>query len=282
MKIYSYENFLIYSEVKNVDPVLFWLFILLIALIPGFLATWLGVGGCFLRIPMLMYLLNLDIKKSYFINQAVIAVTTIPGVVEHYKKKHVFPKGMIIAGLSAALGVALGAYVVAKYLPKNILKIIFGLACIFIGFYVAYKTLKFKQKLTKRVTVMEIKRLECGPRLIILMFLAGFATGICGFGGGIYYLPIYFLLGYPTHVAIGTSSAQMIITASVGASVLAYYGFVDLLIFLYVGIFTLIASWLGAKLSAKTMPWILRLVYAILIIFAGGYVAVDGLKALLS
>jgi len=122
-----------------VDPVLFWLFILLIALIPGFLATWLGVGGCFLRIPMLMYLLNLDIKKSYFINQAVIAVTTIPGVVEHYKKKHVFPKGMIIAGLSAALGVALGAYVVAKYLPKNILKIIFGLACIFIGFYVAYK-----------------------------------------------------------------------------------------------------------------------------------------------
>ena len=267
--------------VNNLNSVLFWLYILLIALIPGFLATWLGVGGCFLRIPMLMYLLGLDIKQAYFVNQAVIAVTTIPGVIEHYRKKHVFSKGMIVAGISAAVGVALGAYVVAKYLPRDVLKIIFGIACIFIGIYVAHKALKFKQKLIKRITIVEVKRLEYGPKLIILMFLAGFATGICGFGGGIYYLPIYFFLGYPTHVAIGTSSAQMIITAGVGASVLAYYGFMNLLIFLYVGVFTLIASWFGAKLSAKTMPWILRLVYAIMIILAGGYVAIDGLKALL-
>ena len=263
------------------DPILFWIYILIIALLPGFLATWLGVGGCFLRIPMLMYLLGLNIKQAYFVNQAVIAVTTIPGVIEHYRKKHVYSKGTIAAGISAALGVAFGAYVVAKYLPTEILKIIFGFACIGVGIYVAWKTIKMRGKLIKRVTIEETKQLECGPRLILLMFLAGFATGICGFGGGIYYLPIYFFLQYPTHVAIGTSSAQMIITASVGASVLAYYGFADVLIFAYVGVFTLIASWMGARLSAKTMPWVLRLVYAALIILVGGYVAIDGLTRVL-
>jgi len=263
------------------NPILFWLYILIIALIPGFIATWLGVGGCFLRIPMLMYLLGLNIKQAYFVNQAVIAITTIPGVIEHYRKKHVYSRGTIIAGISAALGVALGAYVVAKYLPTNILKIIFGFACVGVGIYVAERTLKMRGKFTKRITIEETKKLEYGPRLILLMFLAGFATGICGFGGGIYYIPIYFFLQYPTHVAIGTSSAQMIITASVGASVLAYYGFMNILIFIYVGVFTLIASWLGARLSAKTMPWILRLVYAILIIIAGSYVAVDGLIKIL-
>ena len=73
----------------------------------------------------------------------------------------------------------------------------------------------------------------------------------------------------------------MIITASVGASVLAYYGFADVLIFAYVGVFTLIASLMGARLSAKTMPWVLRLVYAALIILVGGYVAIDGLTRVL-
>ena len=263
------------------DPILFWIYILIIALIPGFLATWLGVGGCFLRIPMLMYLLGLNIKQAYFVNQTVIAVTTIPGVIEHYGKKHVYSRGTIVAGISAALGVALGAYVVAKYLPTDILKMIFGFACIGVGIYVADRTIKMRGKLIKRVTVEEAKQLECGFKLILLMFLAGFATGICGFGGGIYYLPIYFFLGYPTHVAIGTSSAQMIITASVGACVLAYYGFMNILIAIYVGVFTLIASWIGARLSARTMPWILRLVYAILIILIGSYVAIDGLTRVL-
>jgi len=275
----SYEK--ISYLVLEMNLLLFIFWVILIALIPGFLATWLGVGGCFLRIPMLIYLLGLDIKEAYFVNQAVIAITTIPGVVEHYRKKHVFTKSALIAGLSAAAGVAIGAYIVAKYLPSNVLKVIFGSACIIIGIIVAKQTIRLKDKLRRRIVVTEVKHLECGYRLVLMMFLAGFATGICGFGGGIYYLPIYFTLGYPTHIAIGTSSAQMIITASVGASILAYYGFVNIFILICIGILTLIASWVGAKLSAKTMPWVLRIAYSILIIFAGGYVVYDGLKTLL-
>lgn len=260
---------------------LFWLWIILIALVPGFLATWLGVGGCFLRIPMLMYLLGLGIKEAYFVNQAVISVTTIPGVIEHARKKHVYGKGAVVAGISAALGVALGAYVVAKYLPTHVLKVIFGFACIIIGIVVAWQTLRAKRRLVRRVTLAEVRQLETGLKLIGLMFAAGFATGICGFGGGIYYVPIYFLLGYPTHVAVGTSSAQMILTAGVGACTLAYFGYVNLLIFALVGVFTLVASWFGARLSARTMPWALRLAYAVLIIAAGAYVAYDGLRTIL-
>ena len=267
--------------VSRMNLLLFILWIILIALIPGFLATWLGVGGCFLRIPMLMYLLGLDIKEAYFVNQAVIAITTIPGVIEHYRKKHVFTRGALVAGLSAAVGVAIGAYVVAKYLPSDILKVVFGSACIIIGIIVARQTLMLKNKLKRRIVVTEVKHLECGYRLVLMMFLAGFATGICGFGGGIYYLPIYFMFDYPTHIAIGTSSAQMIITASVGASILAYYGFINIFIFICIGTLTLVASWAGAKLSARTMPWILRIAYSLLIIFAGGYVVYDSLKMLL-
>ncbi len=253
-------------------------YVLITALIPGFLATWLGVGGCFLRIPMLMYFFGIPIKSAYCINQAVIALTTIPGVIEHVRAKHVYWRGFAVASTSAALGVSLGAYVVAKYVSGTVLRIFFGLVCVAIGIYIAIKTVKARKALVKRVTVAEVAKLEYGPKLGILMFLAGFATGLCGFGGGIYFVPIYMELGYPTHVAIGTSSTQMIPVTGLGSSILAALGWMKLDLLLAIGIPTLVASWLGARMTRKSPPWILRLVYALSIIGAGLFVAIDAMK----
>jgi len=259
---------------------MFWVNVLLTAIIPGLLATWLGVGGCFLRIPMLIYLFGVNIKTAYCINQAVVALTTLPGVYVHWRKGHVYSRGLVTATIGAVLGVALGAYVVAKYIPATTLKGIFGLACVGIGVYVAYKTIKARKKLVKRVTVSEVKVLEHGVKLFALMFLAGFATGLCGFGGGIYFVPIFIALGYPTHIAIGTSSSEMIATAGMGSAVLTVHGYMYLALFLAVGIPTLIASWIGAKLAVKSPPWLLRLIYAIAIIAVGIYVAYGALSRL--
>jgi len=117
-----------------------WIYVLITALIPGFLATWLGVGGCFLRIPMIMYFFNIPIKTAYCINQAVIALTTIPGVIVHYKNKYVYNKGLLVATLGACIGVSLGAYVVARYISRLVLRIIFGFACTLIGVYILHKS----------------------------------------------------------------------------------------------------------------------------------------------
>ncbi len=256
-------------------------YVILTALIPGLLATWLGVGGCFLRIPMLMFLFNLPIKVAYCVNQAVVALTTIPGVLVHIRERHVYTKGFIVASLSAMAGVALGAYVVAKYLPSQVLKVFFGAVCVGIGIYVSYRTLKLRKKLTVRKVVTPKMVLEAGPKLSVLMFIAGFATGICGFGGGIYFVPVYLGLGYPTHVAIGTSSTQMILVAGLGSTVLTINGFMNVLMLLLIGIPTLLASWIGAKLAAKSPPWILRLIYGLAIIAAGLYVSINALSSLI-
>ena len=263
------------------NPLMYWLYVFLTALIPGFIATWLGVGGCFLRIPMLMYFFNVPIKTAYCVNQAVIALATIPGVIVHIRNKYVYKKGLIVSATAACLGVSVGAYVVARYVPRLLLRIIFGIACAFIGIYILNKTLKMKRKLRKIVSLTEVKELEHGYKLFIWMFLAGFATGICGFGGGIYYIPIFIGLGYPTHVAVGTSSAEMIFTGGLGASVLTYHGFMMEQLFLVIGIPTLLASWLGAKMTRISPPYILRLAYALSITGVGIFVAIDALSKLL-
>jgi|GEM_PF-574902 len=258
------------------SPIL-WLYVMLTALVPGLLATWLGVGGCFLRIPMLMYLFNVPIKVAYCINQAVVALATIPGVIVHFRERHVYVKGFAIASLSAMVGVSISAYFVAKYVPAVTLRAIFGLACVMIGIYIFYTTLKGRRRLTKRVTLATIGELESGYKLATLMFLAGFATGLCGFGGGIYFVPTYIGLGYPTHVAVGTSSIQMIPVAGLGSTVLSLNGYLHPLLLALIGLPTLVASWVGAKLAARSPPWVLRLIYALSIIGAGAYVTMDAI-----
>jgi len=248
------------------------LWIFLIGAVAGFLATWLGIGGCFLRIPMMMALLGLSIKTAYAVNMAVIAIATIPGVITHYKMKHVYSKGFVVAAIGSAVGVIIGTQI-AMYVPSATLKVIFGIACIGVGIYMSYSAIKGKGKTPARVTVDQVEKLEHGLKLGVLMFLAGIATGLCGFGGGIYYMPIYNALSYPMHIAIGTSSTQMIPVAAIGATNLSIHGFQNWFYVVTIGLVTLVFSWLGARSTKAMKAWVLRAIFGVLIGLVGLSVA---------
>ena len=249
------------------------LWIFLIGAVAGFLATWLGIGGCFLRIPMMMALLGLSIKTAYAVNMAVIAIATIPGVITHYKMKHVYSKGFVVAAIGSAVGVIIGTQI-AMYVPSATLKVIFGIACIGVGIYMSYSAIKGKGKTPARVTVDQVEKLEHGLKLGVLMFLAGIATGLCGFGGGIYYMPIYNALSYPMHIAIGTSSTQMIPVAAIGATNLSIHGFQNWFYVVTIGLVTLVFSWLGARSTKAMKAWVLRAIFGVLIGLVGLSVAI--------
>jgi len=221
---------------------------------------------------MVMGLLGLSIKDAYGVNMMVIAIATIPGVIMHYKMKHVYNLGFIIAAAGAAIGV-LGGTQLAMFVPSATLKQIFGIACIAIGIYMLYMAFTKRGKTPPRVTIDQVTELEHSWRLFGLMIAAGFATGLCGFGGGIYYMPVLTALGYPMHIAIGTSSTQMIPVAGIGAVNLAAHGYMNWIYFVGIGVVTLFFSWLGAR-STKTMKaWILRAIFGVLIMIIGICVA---------
>jgi len=250
-----------------------WIIALFIAAVTGFIATYLGVGGCFLRIPFMMWFLGLSIKQAYCVNQAVIAISTIPGVITHYKQGHTYSRGVIVSAIGASIGVFLGT-LIAVWTPRGLLRTIFGSACVGVGIYMLIKSVKTRGRVPPRVTVKEVRTLTSGPKLFFLMFLAGVATGVCGFGGGIYFVPVLTALAYPMHIAVGTSSTIMIATGTVGATNLTYHGFMVWEDVVGIGLPTLLFSWLGAKAAKIAKAWILRGVFGILISVIGGLVAV--------
>ena len=81
-------------------------------------------------------------------------------------------------------------------------------------------------------------------------FLGGFFSGFLGGGAGYIRMPcLIYLLGIPTHIAVGTDLFEIIISASYGTVTHALKGNVDILIALVMHTGAAIGAQIGATLT---------------------------------
>jgi len=176
----------------------------------GFASGLLGVGGCFIMVPVQFWTLTsigveptIAIRIAFGTNLAVVLPTAISGAIGHNRKKAVLWKAGIVLGLSGLFGAFTGGFF-AAHLPVNILKIGFGLA-ILAGAL---------RMLTAKPPKIEIEQVENYLVYILWGFPLGIVSGIIGIGGGVLLIPVMVLaLGFKMHQAVGTSTALMIFTS---------------------------------------------------------------------
>ena len=135
-----------------------------------------------------------------------------------------------------------------------------------------HKAIKEKGKIPPRVTIDEVKKARIWTKAFF-MFIAEIATGICGLGSGIYYMPVFKVLGHSMHIAIDTSSTEMVFVAEICTANLTLHGYVRWFYFASIGIVTLIFSWLEAKATKTVKAWVLIAMFGVLIGFIGLSVA---------
>jgi hypothetical protein len=86
--------------------------------------------------------------------------------------------------------------------------------------------------------------------IILISLVGGFFSGFLGGGAGYIRMPaMVYLLGVPTHVAIGTDLFEIIISASYGTFTHALKGNVDILIALIMHTGAAIGAQIGATLT---------------------------------
>lgn len=187
----------------------------------GFVSGLLGVGGCFIMIPVQYYILiqegfstKVSILTAFGTNLGVVLPTAISGSYRHNKKGFVLWKQATAMGVTGAFTSWLGAYT-AQMLPGNILKIGFGIA-ILLG--------AIRMLTAKPVKIEERPPKNISPYILWAIPL-GFACGLIGIGGGVVMVPVMVLtLKFKMHQAVGTSTALMIFTALGGLLAYIYYG----------------------------------------------------------
>jgi len=224
----------------------------LIGIFAGVITGLTGASGVMIIVPLLNIVLGISVHKAIGVSLIVdvIASIVVTYVYKEYGNTALNP-GIWMA-LGSILGAQLGASTV-KFMSGGLLGLVFGISMIIMGYYILKKGLN-KEYIVKNIAKKFYLR-DNRKRIyiaIILGFIIGIITGIIGAGGGMmFFLVLIIILAYPIHLAIGTSTLIMAITALSGALGYAYHGNTDILVATIVGVGAVIGGISSARFANK-------------------------------
>ena len=256
-------------------PISFYIGLILIGIFAGFASGLLGVGGGFLMVPLQFFLFtsvgvdpSLAMMVSLGTSLAIIIPTASSGAYQHQKKNKSIVKPAIRLAIFGIIGGFCGG-LLANVVPSRILQIIF--ACLL--FIVALDML-FGSRTDGEKALIDFNILSAA----IVGFSIGIISGLLGVGGGVFLPALCILFGFSLIQAIGTSSVFIALTAIGGLISYIYtgwsvnpmpysLGYVSLVNFVLIVLFSVPMATLGAKLVYKMPKERLKQIFAIILIY---------------
>ena len=262
---------------------------MLIAVLAGFLGSLVGLGGGIIITPALTILFGFDIK--YAIGASIVAViATSSGSAIAFVKDHVsnMRVGMLLEVFTTAGGVV-GALMAGVFSSK-LLYIFFSLILLNSFYGMLKKTgliikLKKEEEIVENDKYAEKYKLNSTyydkatgetvkynvtnvPQGSLVMFGAGFASGLLGIGSGAFKvvaLDTYMKL--PIKVSTATSNFMMGVTATASALIYFFNGTINPVVAAPIAIGTLIGSRTGAKVMQRLDAKYIRYIFLPILLF---------------
>ncbi|MDD5959640.1 MAG: sulfite exporter TauE/SafE family protein [Methanobrevibacter wolinii] len=261
---------------KIIFSIFYYIFLGILGIIVGLASGLLGIGGGFLMVPLQYFALsyagvNPDIgfKVALGTSLACIIPTALSGAYIHNKKSDInILKPGIVFGIFGAIGGFIGGKV-AVLLPSRVLELAIGIILILIAInvFIERDNSKKEPKLKLNFTYGAI-----------FGIFIGFCAGLFGIGGGVILMPILMsLFGFSLIEAIATSTIFIPFTSIGGTisyiisglnmKVLPYsIGYVNLINFFIIILFSIPMARFGAKIAYKIDEKKLKIIYAAVLI----------------
>lgn len=264
----------------------------------GMLGGFFGVGGGFLAGP-LMFWMGVPINFVVGSDLAHMAGTSLVATRKHRAFGHVDFRlaGLMIVGTIP--GVEIGAQLIEQLKDLGNIEQVIGLLYIVIltavGIFTAWESLRaIRVQRTDQLDAQEVVGVKSllyrSPLLripplirmpvsgieeisiwaiILVGLVTGILAGLLGVGGGFLRMPLMiYVLGIPTHVAVGTDLFEIVISAGFGTITHSLKGNVDIMI----AATMLTGAAFGAQIGAAATRYfsgpIIRLLFSVLPIIA--------------
>ena len=245
----------------------------------GFLAGLLGIGGGVILVPLFLWLFqiagfpaDLIVHTAFGTSLAIILPTAISSTLGHRKQSNVDWNMVKFLAIGGIVGSLLGS-AVAAIIPGATLKLFFGLMQI----AVSLKLLFFKSVVT--TTVSEVPQ---NNSLLLVGLAGGIFSAFFGVGGGVIAVPLMLMvLRLPIHLAVGNSSALIVVSSLSAVSCYIWFGlqqvttapysigYVNLLVALLVAPLTIVFARIGVKFASRASQTKLIKAFAILLMCVG-------------
>lgn len=243
----------------------------------GLLAGLFGVGGGLVMVPILAFLLpSMGVPAAVVMqvaigtSLAVISFTSLSSARAHQRRDGVDVPALLRLAPGLMLGALIGA-AVADRLSGEALRMIVGGGALAVA----------AQMLRPPAVAPHTPRRPGSLELFAAGNVIGAASALIGIGGGSLSVPYLTLRGLGIHRAVGTAAAAGIPIAWAGALGFIWngwgqigvpgpaLGYVSLPALLGIGVFSVAAAPLGARLAHAASPLLLRRAFALLLAVIG-------------
>lgn len=252
------------------------LFLAGVGFLVGILGGFFGVGGGFLAGPM-MFLAGVPMNFVVGTDLAHMTGKSIVAARRHRILGHVDIKLGVLMVLGTVPGIELGARIIERLEATGRIDLVVGGAYVVIliaigafTFWESVRALKLVrteqmdaqdalafQNVTRQVHRFRVPPLVSFPEsgiesislwvVLGVSFLTGLLAGVLGVGGGFIRMPmLVYIIGVPTHVAVGTDLFEVVISAGFGTLTHAMKGNVDILMALVMQTGAAIGAQIGA------------------------------------
>lgn len=270
------------------------LFLAGVGFLVGLLGGFFGVGGGFLAGP-LMFLVGVPMNYVVGTDLAHMTGKSIVAARRHRVLGHVDIKLGLLMVLGTVPGIELGARIIEGLEVTGNIDTVVGLTYVVIllaiGTFTAWESLRAMQLInaeemnaeealafegvTRRMHRFRLPPLVSLPNsgiesisiwiVLGVSFLTGLLAGVLGVGGGFIRMPMMvYLIGVPTHVAVGTDLFEVVISAGYGTVTHAIKGNVDVLMALVMQTGAAIGAQIGAVSTRFFAGPRIRLLFSIL------------------
>jgi uncharacterized membrane protein YfcA len=288
----------------TIDPI----FLIGLGFVVGILGGFFGVGGSFLAGPALF---AVGVPMNFVVGTDLIHIVgkSIVAARKHWSLGSIDLRlaGIMVVGTIA--GIQVGVEGIELLKKAGEVDLVVGVIAIVvytcISLFVAYESwqsLKIpigkkvagssaaagKDKLVFRKFANWIQRLPLGPKvslpfsgiqsisvgaILLVSFVGGAFSSFLGGGAGYIRMPsMVYLLGIPTHIAVGTDLFEIVVSASIGSYEHAIKGNVDILIALIMQTGAAVGAQIGATLTQYFSGPRIRLAFAPLPLLGAGLI----------
>lgn len=253
---------------------------LFLGLLIGALGTLIGAGGGFILVPILLFLFPaMPPALLTAISMLVVLANAGSGSIAYALSGKVHFRTALVFIICSFPGVYFGVQA-TESASKSTFNIIFGMVILLISIFIFWRSTRRKlddhphekfQATMKTYTVGGV-----------LSAFVGFSASFLGIGGGVIHVPLLAeVLGYPVHLAAGTSHMILAVTALFAVAQHAQAGhYSDLqsyVIFIAVG--ALVGAQLGARLSAKVSSKVILRTLCVALFLVGIRLIIHGLRS---
>lgn len=234
----------------------------------------MGLGGGVILVPYMTIILGMDIKEAVPVSMIAIVVGTLSASTPYLKKSMVDTEQVVIISLFMVVGSVIGS-LISSIISSAVLQILFSLVTLYAGVMMLLKKGNGKPPIHK----------DHGANYYILAgvisLIVGVFAALVGLGGGIFIIPIlYLLFGKSIDEARGTSTLTIGFAAAAAAIVYFFNGQLDPIAAAPVILGVAAGGTVGGHLGTAAKPIVVKIIFLIIMLYIAYKLGMEGFKNL--